>query len=221
MKKPICLILSMLLLISFAACSAKKSDKDFVWTRNGYFEDKDGNVCLITESEDQETYPGWGVTVIVDGQPHGWFIEQDGTTLHGNLTSEYEDGDDYIVTVSEEGETGITVAVEKGETYHFEAKEMPKAALTVTINIDGMGSGMIAYAKKGETIEFDNEFPSQSAYLGLEGPETYVFAAKANEGSKFVKWTKNGEDYSTDAEITVELTEDAEFLAVFEETEQN
>ncbi len=44
-----------------------------------------------------------------------------------------------------------------------------------------------------------------------------MFGAKADEdGWHFVKWTRNGEDYSVDPIITVELTEDSDFVAVFE-----
>jgi len=38
-----------------------------------------------------------------------------------------------------------------------------------------------------------------------------------NAGNVFVKWTKNGEDYSTEPIIKVHLDESADFVAVFEE----
>ena len=36
-------------------------------------------------------------------------------------------------------------------------------------------------------------------------PADYTFAARADEGYRFVKWTKNGETFSTDAQITLAL----------------
>ena len=65
--------------------------------------------------------------------------------------------------------------------------------------------------------ELDPDEPYQSAQVNLEEPETYTFAAAPEEGNVFVKWTKNGEDYSTEPVITVLLEESADFVAVFEE----
>ncbi|MBR1899283.1 MAG: hypothetical protein IJ825_10455 [Oscillospiraceae bacterium] len=56
----------------------------------------------------------------------------------------------------------------------------------------------------------------QDALLDLTGNATYVFAAKADDGFTFLKWTKDGNDYSTDEQITVTLSEDAEYTAVFD-----
>ena len=40
---------------------------------------------------------------------------------------------------------------------------------------------------------------------------------KHSEGWKFVKWTKDGADYSTDEQITVAFTEEhVEYIAVFD-----
>ena len=43
-----------------------------------------------------------------------------------------------------------------------------------------------------------------------------MLEAKAGDEFRFIKWTKDGEDYSTSERITVEFTESAEFDAVFE-----
>ena len=88
---------------------------------------------------------------------------------------------------------------------------------SVAIHTEGLGQ--IAYAEEGETPEFDDAFPMQDALLDLTGDATYVFAAKADDGSTFLKWTKDGNDYSTDEQITVTLSEDAEYTAVFEMAE--
>ncbi len=85
---------------------------------------------------------------------------------------------------------------------------------TLMINTEGLGS--IAYGLEGEDVEFDEEYPSQSAMVNLEEPATYVIKAKPDEEWKFVKWTKNGEDFSEESEITVEVAEDVEYVAVFD-----
>ena len=43
-----------------------------------------------------------------------------------------------------------------------------------------------------------------------------MIKAKPDEGWKFVKWTKDGEDFSEESEITVEVTENVDYIAVFE-----
>ncbi|MCQ2563603.1 MAG: hypothetical protein MJ128_03830 [Mogibacterium sp.] len=59
--------------------------------------------------------------------------------------------------------------------------------------------------------------PAQSTYLGEPEVKTYTVGAKADEGWKFIKWTKDGEDYSTEETITIEVNEtDAEYIAVFD-----
>ena len=47
--------------------------------------------------------------------------------------------------------------------------------------------------------------------------ETITFAATANTGYCFVKWQKNGNDYSTDASITVTSTANATYTAFFKQ----
>ena len=229
MKKYIAMILAALLMLSLmAGCGASPANNEeskeenaaeekpaeentaFVWSRQGYYEDADGNFLSVTYS-DMEGYEGWSVGCMLGEEMHGWIIQQEGNTLHGDL--DYDESHEFIVTVSEEGEDGLMMVVEGGDTYHFTPTDMPVAALTVTVNTEG--SGQIAYAKEGEELQFDDDFPAQSAYLGLEGPETYVFGAKADEGWKFMKWTKDGVDYATEEQITMELTESAELVAVF------
>lgn len=74
----------------------------------------------------------------------------------------------------------------------------------------------IAYAEAGEEVEFDDDFPMQSAQVTIGEGVEYTLAAKADEGYKFVKWMKDGEDFSTDAEVKVTLEKDAEMVAVFD-----
>lgn len=215
MKRLMVLLLTLLMVCSLVACGgSKQGDNDFVWTRVGTYQDENENYLMVSASE-MEEYPGWSVMCMIGDEMHGWFIQQEGNTLHGNLTSEYEDADDFIVTISEEDEDGLQMAVEGGETYHFKPMDVPEATIFVHVNTEGIGG--IDYVEGEETPEFDPEHPYQSAQINLAEPTTYTFLATAYEdGWKFVKWTKDGTDYSTDAQITLELAESADYVAVFE-----
>lgn len=221
MKKLISTVLTLMLILPLAACSGKQAagpsddpagEASFEWTRTGHFIDTDDTIMYIKASEDEEN-PGWLVGIIAEDAMHAWYIQQEGSVLHGNIVSPYEEADPFVVTVSEEGEDGVAMSVEGGQTYHFTPYEIPEAAFAVTANIEG--SGQISYAEGEAQPEFDDEFPSQSAYIGLEGPETYTFAARPDEGYKFVCWTCNGEEYSTEDTITLEISGDTELIAVF------
>lgn len=217
MRKIITLLLTLVLAAGLAGCASSggSGDSSFTWSREGTFADENGNYLIITKPDDGEHDDMWAVSVLLgNGEVHGWFLEQKGETLAGNLNSEVDDTDtDYVVTISEEDEKGLVMEVEGGETYHFIEEEHNYIAL-LKINTEGLGS--FAYGREGEEIEFDEEFPTQSATENLEKTETFVIKAKPDEGWKFVKWTKNGEDFSTESEITVEVSEDVEYIAVFE-----
>ena len=213
MKRVFALLLTALLVCSLAACGSKPADDGFTWTRTGSFVDEDDNYLLISPSEAAE-YPGWSVTCLLGDEIHGWYIAREGRTLHGDLTAEGEEGH-FIVTISEEDENGLQLVVKGGKTYHFKPTEdLPEAGITIRINCEG--SGQIAYAEEGQEPKFNDDFPVQSAQLDLAEPATYVLEAKAGDEFRFIKWTKDGEDYSTSERITVEFTESAEFDAVFE-----
>ena len=215
MKKLICLLLAASMLLALAACGGKAVEPEIKeWTRQGTFEDENGNYLMVTYS-DTEGYEGWGVTFMPDGEMFGWIIQQEENTLHGNLNGWDENADPFLVTVSEEGEDGLQLVVEGGETYHFTPMDLPDATIFVSINTEGWG--MIGY-EEGETApELDPEWPFQSAQINLAESETYTLAAAPEAGNFFVKWTKNGEDFSTEPVITVLLDESADFVAVFEE----
>lgn len=220
MKRLSCILLALALLMSLAACGKKTEESAdapeqsaFVWTREGYFKDDNDNLVTIMQSEDAEN-PGWYVGCMLDEGMYGWYIQQEGAALHGNIVAPYEEGAaPFVVTVTEEGTDGVQLAVEGGATYHLTPYELPEAAFTVTANTEGMGQ--ISYAEGDAEPEFDEEYPSTSVYLGLESAETYTFAAKSDEGWKFKRWERNGEKYSTEPQITLEITEDTELIAVF------
>ncbi|MBQ6439932.1 MAG: hypothetical protein IJJ06_07290 [Mogibacterium sp.] len=94
------------------------------------------------------------------------------------------------------------------------AEESYEVIATLMINTEGMG--IIAYGLEGEDVEFDEDFPNQSTVVNLTEPGTYVIKAKPDDGWKFIKWTKDGADFSEDPDITVEVTENVEYIAVFD-----
>ena len=147
----------------------------------------------------------------------GGTVPLEGNTLHGTIPAGGSK-DDLTVTVSEEGEDGLLLVVEGGETYHFTPMDIPDATIFVTINTEGFG-GMIDYAEGEKAPEIDPEMPFQSAQINLAEPATYTFIAAGEEGHAFVKWMKNGKDFSTEPVITVVLDETADFVAVFEDSQ--
>jgi len=226
MKKRICFILAACMLFALAACANTDKGTDnaqptpsqepgeWKWTREGIFEDADGNMLSVTWMEDVDE-PGWYVGCMIGDVMAGASVQEEGKTLYGDLNAWDESADPYIVTVSEEGEDGLLVEVEGGGTYHFTPMDLPEATIFVHINVEGMGN--IDYAEGENPPEIDTDYPYQSAQVNLAEPGTYTFEAWPSAGSLFVKWTKNGEDFSTEPVITVLLDESADYVAVFEE----
>ena len=225
MKKTICVLLAAVMLFTLCACGAKPEapaqetpapgePENREWTRAGYFTDENENMLSVTWMEDIDE-PGWYVGLMVGEIMGGSTLPQENGTLHGNLNAWDETAEPLIVTVSEEGEDGLLLSFEGGESYHFKPYDMPEATIVVTVNTEGWGN--IDYAEGDQAPEIDTEYPMQSAYIGLAEPKTHTFVAWPQAGSLFVKWTKNGEDFSTEPVITVLLDESAEFVAVFEE----
>lgn len=204
------LVFAMLFVIG---CGTKQeSDPNFEWTRQGNYTNDDGEYLMVSKSE-TEGYEGWAISYMVGEEVHGWIIQQEGNTLHGNLVAPGQEGE-YIVTIKEEGEDGLLFITPDNKEHHFKRMEMPEIIATLSINTEGLGQ--IAYAIGDEEIEFSDEHPFQSSYVNLTEPRTYKLGAKASDGWKFVKWTLNGSDYSTDEIITVEVKENSDFVAVFE-----
>ena len=240
MKKLIIAALCVFLASSLAACGSAKPSESAeetteeaaapaeeeasaeeetgnTWTREGYFQDENENMLSITWMDDVDD-PGWYVGCFLgeDAIEDSWggALTEDGNTLSGTLLSSGSK-EDLTVTVSEEGD-GVLLDIESGESYHFVPYEMPDATIIVTINTEGIG-GMIGY-EPGETVpELDPDEPYQSAQINLAEPETYTFAAAPEAGALFVKWMKDGEDFSVEPVITVQLEESADYVAVFEE----
>ena len=236
MKKITCLLLSGLLILSFAGCSTKPekkvssasaaseaasaaestSEAAGAWSRDGIFMDEEGHMVTVTWL-DYLDEPSWyaGVLLGDNWEEDSWTgnVEQKGNSLYGVLASN-ADKDDMTVTITEEGETGLVLAIEGGETYHVSSDNVPKATINVMVNVEGLG--YIEYAEGDTTPELDPEFKASSAVINLAEPEVYTLLAYPAEDTSFVKWTKNGEDFSTEAQITLTLDESAEYIAVFE-----
>ena len=233
MKKLICLAICAVMLLALCACGGAKPAEPgetpapaseapaptqqpvAEWTRAGYFTDENENLLSVTWMEDVDE-PGWYVGVMIGELMAGGTLPREGNTLHGSLSSWEEGAEPILVTVSEEGEDGLLLAMDSGESYHFTPYDMPQATIFVSVNTEGWG-GMIEYAQGEEAPVIDPEWPYQSAQINLAEPATYTFAAAAEAGYVFVKWTKNGEDFSAEPVITVLLDESADFVAVFEE----
>jgi hypothetical protein len=228
MKKLICLAMCVVMLLMLCACAGKKpsgsaeapsqeTQTAAEWSRDGYYQDDDGHMLSVTWMDDT-VEPGWyvGCCLGEDFIEDSWggMLPQEGNALRGTLPSS-GGKDPLTVTVTEEDPDGLLLSVDGGETYHFKPMSMQEATIIVTVNTEGMGN--IDYAEGEEAPEIDPEYPYQSAQINLAEPTTHTFVAWPQAGNIFVKWTKNGEDFSTEPQITVLLDESADFVAVFEE----
>ena len=215
MKKTICLLLTAILLLGLCACGGKQdAPEPAEWTRQGYYSDEDGNIVSVTWMDDIDE-PGWYVGVMIGDIWGGCTLPREGNALRGDLNAWEEGAEPFIVTVTEEGEDGLLLQVEGGETYHFTPMDIPEATIIVTINTEGWGN--IAFAEGETAPEIDPERPFQSGQINLVEPTVHTFLAWPKAGNRFVKWTKNGEDYSAEPQITLLLDESADYVAVFEE----
>ena len=188
------------------------------WSRKGFYVDEAGSMLSVTLMEDVDD-PGWyvGFMDATDGRDasFGGILAVEGNVLKGSLPSA-DEAPAITVTVSEDGENGLRLDVEGGKTFLFAPMELREVTISVSAVTEGMGS--IGYAEGETAPEFDRDYPFQSLYINLAEPAVHTFAAWPDEGSVFVKWMKNGEDFSTEPQFTVNLDESAEFTAVFEES---
>ena len=100
------------------------------------------------------------------------------------------------------------------------------AVWTAFARVNTIGTGKVNFAYEGE--EKDDEYDDSIILSAIQGmADTFILTAKADEGSRFVKWQKvieegetvedsTFEDYSEDEEITIKITEPISLVAVFE-----
>ncbi|MBP3737024.1 MAG: hypothetical protein J6I56_08390 [Lachnospiraceae bacterium] len=85
--------------------------------------------------------------------------------------------------------------------------------ILVRVNTDGLGE--IAISETGDTPVFEEQFPVSSSFTHVEKGTVIALSARQQDDSRFVKWTRNGEYYSDEADITATIDEEVEFIAVF------
>jgi hypothetical protein len=86
----------------------------------------------------------------------------------------------------------------------------------VLIQVNTEGLGEIAVSEDGQAPVFDEEYPISSHVTNVPKGTTLKLAARPQEEDyQFVEWTKDGELYSEEAEITVTADADTEYIAVF------
>jgi len=84
----------------------------------------------------------------------------------------------------------------------------------ITFNVEGQG--MVAGAPEGTSLDFKDS--TNGGIFRANSGESYVIEARDKDGAsaKFVKWTNDGKDYSTDRKITVKASEGMKLVAVFQ-----
>ncbi|MBO5504023.1 MAG: hypothetical protein J5969_06035 [Lachnospiraceae bacterium] len=90
---------------------------------------------------------------------------------------------------------------------------MDENMILVRVNTDGLGE--IAISETGDTPVFEEQFPVSSSFTHVEKGTVIALSARQQDDSRFVKWTRNGEYYSDEADITATIDEEVEFIAVF------
>lgn len=93
-------------------------------------------------------------------------------------------------------------------------QEEPAPGETVLIRVNTEGLGQIAVSDNGEVPGFGPE-PWQSHVSNVTPGTELIIAAQADDGWKFVKWTKDGADYSSEDTIAIKADADTEYIAVF------
>lgn len=87
--------------------------------------------------------------------------------------------------------------------------------IDLSINTEGLGQ-VSYYIDEANKIDFDDEYPVQTAYTSFIGETKVTIDAKADEGWKFVKWLKDGKEYSKESKLVITISKDTKLIAVFE-----
>lgn len=92
------------------------------------------------------------------------------------------------------------------------AEELGK--FVIQINTEGMGE--VSFTQNGESFGFGD-----SAFTHANAGDTITLETRPKyDEYQFVKWTKDGADFSTDEKIEVTVDGDAEYIAVYEFVEE-
>lgn len=113
-----------------------------------------------------------------------------------------------------------TITVEVNKPTNLKAYfDLDVERVFLKINVDG--PGQIASTSDGEEPVFDPQYPFQSFILSVVKGDTAAASAMPNDGAKFVGWKDNatGEIFSTDETIYIEMNEERDIIAVFEEAD--
>ena len=103
------------------------------------------------------------------------------------------------------------ITVKLDEDYHLTALFFPSDRYLLTVNT--WQSGYIDIAEENEELSYDEKF-SNAARNNAE-IKTYKVGAKAEDGYRFVKWTLNGENYSTEPILNIKVDRNIDLVAVF------
>ena len=87
--------------------------------------------------------------------------------------------------------------------------------IVLKLNTEGLGQ-VSYYIDEVNKMDFDDEYPNQSTYTTFENASIVSIDAKADEGWKFIMWTKDGKELSKDSKLDISVSEDTELIAVFE-----
>ena len=102
-----------------------------------------------------------------------------------------------------------TYATKPGEPSQAPTTEEQGGEFLIKIGAEGMGQ--IALVTSDVTPDY-----ADSTFTHADAGDTITLTSRADEGAVFVKWTRGGTDYSTDAEVQISVDGDAEYIAVFE-----
>ena len=113
MKKIICIVTAVVMIMMLAACGG---NKDTGWSREGGFKDTNGNQITITKvTEGKET--GYQVTCELDTGTYEGTIAEEGVLITGYV---YRTGDNAkrTATIRTEGDTGVLLILDDDQ-YHL------------------------------------------------------------------------------------------------------
>ena len=94
-------------------------------------------------------------------------------------------------------------------------KDTSESMVKLKLNTEGLGQ-VSYYVNNINKKGFNDEYPNQSLYTRLKKGSKVTIDAKADDGWKFIKWTKDGKEYSKDSKLNITISEDSELIAVFE-----